>query len=183
MKDLFFLALAIFSFSFSNAQTFKIDSWVKPTENELGNTSSIFVIKKLSKNLTFVGFALTSTTGFAESYFGLSKKIAKNIDVSLSVGFQAKSEKPLRFGSSLFTKQGKYSFLAIGEYGINKTYWYKYQLKVNTGKLSPSLYGQRFAGHGIRWDYSFGKIGVWAAGLYDTEAGIYNTPFGVYVKI
>ena len=183
MKKLVLVLVTVLTISTLNAQSFKVDTWVKPTQNGLQNTSSIFVTKKLNEKLSFNGFALTSTTGFAESYFGLSTKIAKNTSISLSVGFQAKTEKPLRFGSSFFTKKGRYSLLLIGEYGINKTYWYKYQFKVNNGKkITWSFYGQRFAGHGMRLDYSFGKIGIWTASLYDFEAETLNIPFGIYVK-
>lgn len=111
MKNLF-LAVIFFSCVFiSNAQSFKVDSWIKPTKYEIQNTSSIFVTKEINKKITFTGFVLTSTTGFAESLFGVNTKITKKSSIGLSLGFQAKSEKPLRFGSSFFTKKVNIPYL------------------------------------------------------------------------
>ena len=163
----------------SFAQSVKADYWVKPGEKTI-QTGSVFASMKISEKLNYTNFMLVSTSGFAEAQFGLSAKVANNTFLGVSAGFQNSGS--ARFGSSFFTKQGSYSLLVIGEYGADSSYWYNYYIKRNFKKVSFGAFERRFVGHGLRFDYSFGKINIWAAAVYDFEARTYNIPLGVYVK-
>ena len=161
------------------SQSVKADYWVKPGRKTI-QTGSLFITLKISEKLSYTNFMLVSTSGFAEAQFGLSAKIAPNTFFGVSAGFQNSGS--ARFGSSFFTKQGSYSLLLIGEYGVGGSYWYNYYLKKSFKKHSFGVFGRRFVGHGLRSDFSFGKINLWVAGVYDFEARTFNTPAGVYVK-
>lgn len=179
-KQIFALIVGLVMAVSSHAQSVKADYWVKSGKGKITQTGSVFASMKISEKLSYTNFMLVSTSGFAEAQFGLSAKIASNTFFGVSAGFQNSGS--ARFGSSFFTKQGSYSLLLIGEYGVDGSYWYNYYLKKTNGNFSFGWFGRRFVGHGLRIDHSFGKVNFWSAVTYDFEAGTPNTSVGVYVK-
>ncbi len=184
-KSILFFVSALFLAISAQAQFVKVETWMRPNVDGVKNlaVSNVFVAQKLNNTFAATAFLLTGTGGFSEALFGIKTKIAPKTNFGISIGFEAGADKLLRFGSSFSTSYKKLSLLAIGEYGVNESYWYKYYLKNSVKKISYGIFGQRFAGHGLRLDMKLSKhFNVWLAGVYDTEVKKINIPFGIYVK-
>ncbi|TCC99479.1 hypothetical protein FBD94_04820 [Pedobacter hiemivivus] len=152
---------------------FNKDGSVEPVINYAGS-------KKISNHFAVVFFGLIREK-WSQALIGLSYSPIKSLSFSGYAGIEHGQSSP-RYSASVWWKQGKTSFLILGERGNgNNNYLYKVNMFHQfSEKISLGIMDWRYHGLGPNLRYTIPKLQstIWIMPAYDHEQKVFRTMLG-----